>query len=539
VSFGEGGEKVRAVVPRWRSLTNTPSVETIPTPNFPDIDPTTTAEFKGLLAIWRRNDRAIDAVDILDAGIATGSRKLIVEGANRVLRNADELRPEVIERAKEFLAGKPRFVRVDSLVATESTQAELFDKIRRLKVSINEASRSSLPRVEIARLYTRLGQLDEAERHLRVALALSPNDRFTLRAVTRFYTMVGLPDEALISLWDAPALGSDPWLMSAELAAATLARRSTKKAQRLARRLDLQKEISRQLSELATGWITKETLRGRHDKRTLKTLERTLADPTENALAQGIWLTDRLGRDFTKTFPSIQLPREAHEARALSFVEESKFRNAEIEAGLWVADQPFQLRSFWLLIFIRFVHLRDYAGVLRVVDEGLFVHPNDWMLINYGVLGSCLSGELARADEFLDRFERTPRDEEGETYLLAAKGLRHFTRNDFEAGIDCYMSCLRKSRAIRRPDLAVNSTIFLLESLCRHSAISVADVRFLEARIKRAIRHLSATEQRDISQIFRSRKQVWDELLEETDGLRMIDTRFDARLLEQELPTED
>ncbi|MES2326746.1 MAG: hypothetical protein V4499_05370 [Pseudomonadota bacterium] len=100
------------------------------------------------------------------------------------------------------------------------------------------------------------------------------------------------------------------------------------------------------------------------------------------------------------------------------------------------------------------------------------------------------------------------------------------------------ISCLRKARSVQRSDLVVNSVIFLVESLCRHSAITDEDVRFLESKITRAIADLSVAQQRDISKIYLARKRVWDELLNEPEHQAAVKAKFDTRLLEQELVSE-
>src|SRR3546814_11982022 len=66
--------------------------------------------------------------------------------------------------------------------------------------------------------------------HLIAAVSVSPDDRFVLRSLTRFYTILDEPLEALKRLWASSAVRTDPWIQSAELAAALIAKRGTKHA---------------------------------------------------------------------------------------------------------------------------------------------------------------------------------------------------------------------------------------------------------------------------------------------------------------------
>src|SRR3546814_8297464 len=97
-----------------------------------------------------------------------------------------------------------------------------------MKVVLKDGPRNSLAHVEIARLYARLGQVEKAETHLIAAVAVSPDDRFVLRSLTRFYTMLDEPLEALKRPWSSFAVRTTPWIQSAELEAALIAKHGTK-----------------------------------------------------------------------------------------------------------------------------------------------------------------------------------------------------------------------------------------------------------------------------------------------------------------------
>ena len=59
----------------------------------------------------------------------------------------------------------------------------------------------------------------KAERAIRAALQLAPNNRFVLRSAARFIH-IGEPEIARTLLVGAEAIQSDPWLMASEIAIA-------------------------------------------------------------------------------------------------------------------------------------------------------------------------------------------------------------------------------------------------------------------------------------------------------------------------------
>jgi tetratricopeptide (TPR) repeat protein len=528
-------ERMRAVVPRWRSLTNTPSVETVPVVRFPEIEATTAKQFQSMVELWRRNNRPIDAVDIMDAGIASGDRRLVVEGAKRVIDCADFLQSPVVERANELLTGRVRYVGHSLIITDELAKANLAVKISRLKSTLSDNPRNTLAQVEIARLYCRLGQFDNAESHLFVALRLSPNDRFVLRAATRFYTMMGVPEDALQLLWRSTSLRQDPWLLSAELAAATLAKTGPRHATKVAERIPFQRKITRDFSELAAGWATKQEFRGASPKRVLKILQQTLSEPTENALAQGVWLTDHLGREFVKTFPAVAFSSDAHEAKALAFLESSDFAGAEHEASLWVADQPFQGRSFGILAYNRFVHLDDNEGALQAVDAGLELHSHDWLLVNTGVLAASLIHNKEKADLYLDKLEKLSTEDETTVFLEAARGMVGIAFGDVPGGVEHYLKTITLAKRLGRSDLIVTAAIYLLEMLVRASSINRDELEGLEREIERAINKMALTELRTVQQSFSSRRRIWRGILDERDREPELRGLFNSAEIRKEL----
>src|SRR3546814_14196954 len=63
----------------------------------------------------------------------------------------------------------------------------------------------------------------------------------------------------------------------------------------------------------------------------VRSLAPTLVSPTENALAQGVWLVDHMGRELRQSFPGVKFEPDAQEAKALSLEEEEEYNQAEVQ----------------------------------------------------------------------------------------------------------------------------------------------------------------------------------------------------------------
>ena len=105
--------------------------------------------------------------------------------------------------------------------------------------------------VDLARLYTILGQTPSADRTIRVALELAPEDRFVLRSAARYVVHFDDPQAAQRLLNGARATRVDPWLIAAEISVAQVAKRRSVTASIGQRGLDHSQWAPRSTSELA------------------------------------------------------------------------------------------------------------------------------------------------------------------------------------------------------------------------------------------------------------------------------------------------
>src|SRR3546814_3298746 len=98
----------------------------------------------------------------------------------------------------------------------------------------------------------------------------------------------------------------------------------------------------------------------------VRSLAPTLVSPTENALAQGVWLVDHMGREFRQSFPGVKFEPDAHEAKAMSLEDEEEYNQAEVHMKKWFIDQPFQARSSICLSHLRSEeHTSELQSLLR------------------------------------------------------------------------------------------------------------------------------------------------------------------------------
>lgn len=105
--------------------------------------------------------------------------------------------------------------------------------------------------VDLARLYTILGQTSSADRAIRIAISLAPEDRFVLRSAARYFVHMDDPQAPQRLLNGARATRGDPWLIAAEVSVSQVAKRRSLTASIGQRGLDHSQWAPRSSSELA------------------------------------------------------------------------------------------------------------------------------------------------------------------------------------------------------------------------------------------------------------------------------------------------
>jgi tetratricopeptide (TPR) repeat protein len=320
--------------------------------------------------------------------------------------------------------------------------------------------------------------------------------------------MINGAEEGLKILRRSESVHYDPWIQSAELAASMAANLSPTASKPMAKRLVNSGKSSVAVSELAAGWITREALIRPLNKRLTGLLKSVVSDPTENALAQSIWLTDHLGDDFSEKFPAVVPDKSAHEARALLFAEQGKYNQAIQEGKRWQIDQPFQVRSFQFVGHTLYTYLAKPKEAIDEVRLGLKFHPKSWELRN--MLTICLAdvGELSEATEELRNLERVADDEYSKAFVPAAKGMLLIRSGKPAEGIKEYLDVLKRCKINDYKSLVFNAVIWLAENLSWACLIDDEALDRIFGLLTRRLDAVGKHRRRDLERLMRAREYV-------------------------------
>lgn len=348
----------------------------------------------------------------------------------------------------------------------ELTKEARFRRIASYRMRLRAYPNDPPSWVDLAREYTALGHRKSALSAIRVALGLAPTSRFVLRCASRFFLHARDPEQAHHILLNSPGMVRDPWLLAAEIVAAGASGRSSRLVSRGVRLLEAEQSSPRHLSELASAIGTLEHMSGNRRK-VRKYFAQALRDPTENALAQAMWLARHMtGIDLPQVVENI--PR-AFEAKAWEAARSGEFGLAVDQASRWLRDEPFATRSALFGSFVAATALGEFQSAIDLIETGLSANPSDPRLLAQLVYCQASSGLVEAAEGSFDRVLKALKSFEGhrsasewEVILSADKGLIAYRRGRIEEGRKLYkaaIDCAQRNQLIEHASSAmINAT---------------------------------------------------------------------------------
>lgn len=470
-------------MPRWRPLVAVESRDLGSVGRFEQIaSRIRSADFSDDLQIWREGGSLADAVDIFDTYVVTGDRNLLAQAVALFKNHAEKLSPKLKDAiALEFREAPDPLVIRRNIAQSEQSVTYVQRSIAILKRRLIEYPRDALSYLEMARLYAVLGQYGKSEENLHFARYLAPNNRVIIRATLQLHDVTETLGDGLKVVRNSDLLRFDPWIQSAEVAAATILGKSSKYSNRSQIKFGSDGSILRSSTELAMATATLERASGMKERKVFQLVGQALPHSTENGFAQAVWLSHRSSREFHNRFPDSHPTIEAYEAKVDLAFRERDFESAATCAELWMADQPFSADAIVRLLNLRSVQTEPNEITTACAKRALLTHGDNWHVLNACVLALVEGRALTEAKVALKKLEREAPDGAMQAFVHAARGLLAFAIGDFPSGRRDYERAAAIAREGRAADLSVNAVIFWLRCeirnglVSRHFAIELAE----------------------------------------------------------------
>lgn len=470
----------RRLVPQWKSVSAAISSNELAMPDGKQ----TRHSYKGLptdllkrVEQWRLSPTLISAAELLESAIVLGHESEAL-GACRAILQADAM-PLIKQGAAIVLAragvvsGNLPFdecANIPSIVRTR-------DEARFGHIRTRLSPRDALAWVELARIQTCHGHLGAAEKSMKIALSLAPNNRHVLRSASRLFFSLGDFERAHDVLKRSPATPHDPWLIAAEVALSFFA---TRKATFLKRGLEVIEAdtlIPSQITELACALGTQIHIDGNH-RRGRRLVSQSLLAPTGNTLAQVEWVALRFGGVTVGEQDLKRVPNPWEVSAMLAFYREGTFEEATAFTNQWIADEPYNANAYSMAATVAST-LENFQEAIKFARNGLTFDRVSLPLRTSMAFSFASLNRLQEAEEIL----RSIGTGHGvfDSITDANRGLIAFRRGEIESGINLYRNAIITFKRLPGLDFEPSARAFFACELARVGRFPEARAQIEEA----------------------------------------------------------
>jgi tetratricopeptide (TPR) repeat protein len=457
-----GNNTRRRIVPRWRDFRSTAKLgelKEVPLEEHP-IKHSPIAEHLSY-SDWKREPHLWNALDLIGSAIIFDETDEVGDAVLQVL-----LDPATPPLTKKLLSdqgrGIGREVTLPPNPTTIAGRGVIRHEIARIKRELSAFPWDAINWMELARNYTTVGVHDRAERSVRVALQLAPENRYVLRSAARFFIHRGDLERAQWILFRHANSAQDPWLLAPEIAVASALGRTSKLA-KIGQRVLLTDIAPTELTELASALGTVEVENG-NNKGAKRLLKQALMGANENSVAQIEWLNrQKLGEliDISAANPPL-----LHEASAWATTIKGEWHESLHHAWNWLRDQPFSSHPAMLCSYLLSDILELHDEAAKVCSMALLANPTEPMLQNNYAFALVNSGKLNEATEVLSRIDIESLSGISRM-VIATVGLLAFRTGHPEEGRQQYLAAIEEARKENDKVRAARAAIYLAKEEVR------------------------------------------------------------------------
>ncbi len=435
----------RKVTPRWNPIKTALSLghgrSLSVNKRFPSFD-TDLWELTNKKEAWAKNPSVDSALDLL-SGISTAPTSELADDVIKYLimhqdklsiparllldrsinQSADTINGLILPKIEEYFSEK-----------------HLFAEINRLKTRLSSTPGNPIVWFNISHLYGQLGQFTQAEKAMRAALFLAPNNRLMIRSAAKMYQQIDSDSEK--SLWvlrRAESIESDPWLISADIALSD----SLGIKQKFRRKGLLLLKHSRipdfHLSELRSAIGTNEIYSG-SERLGKKHLDEALLCGTENSIAQIQWLQEA---KILNNYPELNLDniQASYEAASRLAYTNQKWDEVIDNAIKWVYYHPFSENAAMLAGYMLYHVLGDTKNAIEVTRIGQRANPKCLPLINNRIFFEAQNGNVDKAENIFNQISEGSKPNEKGLFHANA-GMIKFKRGNIIQGRKEYLQAM-------------------------------------------------------------------------------------------------
>lgn len=433
----------RLVIPRWRDFKETSRAGELVKERIETSPAIVPLSIQKQLNNWSKDKSVINAIELVNSAYVINAKESAIEAANFIIKNCRDHNNLTLKISKIILddgSSKQQAKENNTDSVFQDFNSKISCKIREIRNRIKIYPNNTILWLDYARWYTVIGKFFEAERCIRTAIQLNPNNIFVIRSAVRFFLHIYKYDSkgkdslsfALQLIRKSPATKSDPWLLATEISLSAYLEKTSNMIKTGVSMINEKKFNPFSLAELSAAIGTEEMNNG-SNKSAKKLFTTSLIDPNENTTAQAEWATKQLGElpiDFKNT--------NSYEASSFHNLYEEKWAESFDDALNWMIDQPFSGEPANHASYLAGAIIDNNELAIEICNFGLRSNPKEFTLLNNKAYSLAVEKNPSEAEKAFSQIDYNLLTASEKITYTATKGLIQYSYQNIDIGSSLY-----------------------------------------------------------------------------------------------------
>ncbi len=427
----------RYVIPRWRGFKKTCGSNELNkqvTGHSPKV-PKVSCEPQ--LQKWKDNPSVGNTLELINSAFISGQKEHAMTAAHYIIENCKDQTNPIFTLANSVLNTTTPQRDQNEILPIDRLEQKIQVKIHLIRNNLRSFAHNPVLWVDLARWYTVIGKINNAERCVKTAISLAPTNPFVIRSAVRFFihkAKYDYKDEdslgyALQLIRTNPATKSDPWLMATEISLTSYIGKVSRLIKTGLSLIESQNHSLFTLSELTSAIATVELKHSGSKSR--KLFNQSLCDPNENSIAQAHWAKNKVGG---LPIELNQYNTNSFEARAFEKQLTGDWKGAFDDTLNWLIDEPFSSAPANQASYLAGSIVDNNIQAIRICDFGLKSNPNEFILLNNKAYSQAIEGYVGQAEKTFSAVQYGDLSIQQKVVYMATSGLIQFRKGNTELG---------------------------------------------------------------------------------------------------------
>jgi tetratricopeptide (TPR) repeat protein len=427
----------RLVIPRWRDFKETSNTGELAKEKGKNTLKLPSVSIQNQINNWKKERSVINAIELVNSAYLINDKTSATSAAQYIIQSCTDANHPSLIIANLILNGKNDEEKIETTATASFSNLHLKIqcKIQEIRRRLNNYSYNAILWIDMARWYTVIGKISDAEKCIKTAIQLAPNNVFVIRSAVRFFLHKSKYDRAgedslsfaLQLIRKNPATKVDPWMMATEISLCALVNKTSSLMKTGITMVGDRNFSPFALSELTAALATEEL---KHSgSKSKKLFSNALIDPNENTIAQAQWATKIVGNlpfDFNK--------RNSFEASSYLNANIGDWVQSFDEALNWVVDEPFSCQPVNHASYLAGSIIDNNEFAIQICNFGLRANPKEFTLLNNKAYSLAVEGKSLEAENVFNQIEMGSLKEHERISYSATKGLIQYCKGNSEVG---------------------------------------------------------------------------------------------------------